>query len=307
MSWCDIISIGCGYMTKEEINKIIFSLETDEDIIEFVNKRIAELENNSVETTVGQNYTTTFKEYISEKTHYKAGEKLKDAECPDLVYDDIIPYVNLIKAIKRNSWYSELTLFSTIFFEIYNYLPSDDIGLGRAFTYYGNKGKRVSIKQIRDNACAFCSEKSGLAHNMFKFLGIDSEVVCGYRDLERHAYNIIYPNGYDNEPMVIYDPSFFVNFIKGGNKLSFGYFNALRREDYEKLMSGIPVKIDLSKTEKNYRQLYSFGDEYVFEGDTASYIAGLDRKKELPEDNITDDLYYSTHLENGVETVSHKL
>lgn len=89
-------------MTKEEINKIIFSLKTDKDIVEFVNKRIAELENNSVETTVGQNYTTTFKEYISEKTHYKAGEKLEDAECPDLVYDDIVPYVNLIKAIKQN-------------------------------------------------------------------------------------------------------------------------------------------------------------------------------------------------------------
>ena len=294
-------------MTKEEINKIIFSLKTDKDIVEFVNKRIAELENNSVETTVGQNYTTTFKEYISEKTHYKAGEKLEDAECPDLVYDDIVPYVNLIKAIKQNSWYNELTLVSTIFFEVYNYLPSDDIGLGRAFTYLGNKGKRISIKQIRDNACAFCSEKSGMAHNMFKFLEIDSEVVCGYRDSERHAYNIIYPNGYDNEPMVIYDPSFFVNFIKDGNKLSFGYFKALRREEYEKLMSGIPVKIDLSKTEKNYRQLYSLGNEYIFEGDTPTYIAGLDRKKELPGDNITDDLYYSTHLENGVETVSHKL
>ena len=290
-------------MTKEEINNAIFSLQTDEDIIDFANKRIAELENSSVETTVGQNYTTTFKEYISEKTHYKAGEKLKDAECPDLVYDDITPYINLIKAIKQNSWYNELTLFSTVFFEVYNYLPSDDIGLGRAFTYLGNKGKRVSIKQIRDNACAFCSEKSGMAHNMFKFLGIDSEVVCGYRDSERHAY----PNGYGNEPMVIYDPSFFVNFIKDEQKLSFGYFKALRREDYEKLMSGSPVKIDLSKTEKNYRQLYSLGDEYVFEGDTPSYIAGLDRKKELPGDNITDDLYYSTHLENGVESVSHKL
>ena len=299
--------MGCDYMTKEEINKIIFSLKTDKDIVEFVNKRIAELENNSVETTVGQNYTTAFKEYISEKTHYKAGEKLEDAECPDLVYDDIVPYFNLIKAIKQNSWYNELTLFSTIFFEVYKYLPSDDIGLGRAFTYLGNKGKRISIKQIRDNACAFCSEKSGMAHNMFKFLGIDSEVVCGYRDSEKHAYNIIYPNGYDNEPMVIYDPSFFVNFIKDGNKLSFGYFKALRREDYEKLMSGIPVKIDLSKTEKNYRQLYRFGNEYIFEGDTPTYIAGLDRKKELPGDNITDDLYYSTHLENGVETISHKL
>ena len=294
-------------MTKEEINKTILSLQTDEEIIDFVKKRIQELEGKSIETTVGQNYTTTFKEYISEKTHYKAAEKLHDAECPDLVYDDITPYINLIKAIKQNSWYNELTLFSTVFFEVYNYLPNDDIGLGRAFTYLGNKGKRISIKQIRDNACAFCSEKSGMAHNMFKFLGIDSEVVCGYRDSERHAYNIVYPNGYGNEPMVIYDPSHFVNFVMNDKKLSFGYFKALRREDYEKLMSGIPVKIDLSKTETNYRQLYSLGDEYVFEGDTPSYIAGLDRKKELPGDNITDDLYYSTHLENGVESVSHKI
>ena len=294
-------------MTKEEINKTIISLQTDEEIIDFVKKRIQELEEKSIETTVGQNYTTTFKEYISEKTHYKAGEKLHDAECPDLVYDDITPYVNLIKAIKHNNWYNILTLLSTVFFEVYDYLPSRDIGYERAFTYLRNKGKRVSIKQISDNSCAFCSEKAGMAHNMFKFLGIDSEVVCGYRDSERHAYNIVYPNGYGNEPMVIYDPSFFVNFVMNDKKISFGYFKALRREDYEKLMSGIPIKIDLSKTEKIYRQLYSLGDEYIFEGDTPSYIAGLDKKKELPGDNITDDLYYSTHLENGVESVSHKI
>ena len=272
-------------MKKEEIKKIIFSLKTDEDIIEFVNKRLAELENNSVETTVGQNYTTTFKEYISEKTHYKAADKFKDAECPDLVYDDITPYVNLIKAVKQAGGYSELTLFSTIFYEVHDYLPSDDI-LGRAFTYMANKGKRISIKQFKDNDCAFCSEKSGMAHNMFKFLGIDSEVVSGYRDSEKHAYNIIYPNGYNNEPMVIYDPSFFVNFIKDKNKFSCGYFKALKREDYEKLMSGIPVKIDLSKTEKTYRQLYNFNDEYVFEGDTPSYIAGLEEL--LGKENIVE-------------------
>ena len=42
--------------------------------------------------------------------------------------------------------------------------------------------------------------------------------------------------------------------------------------------------------------------KFLFTGD-----AGLDKKKELPGENITDDLYYSTHLENGVESVSHKL
>ena len=75
-------------MTKEEIQKNIYSLKNDNEIIDFVKRRIQELEDNSIESTVGQNYTKTFKEYISEKTHYKAGDKFADNECPDLVYDD---------------------------------------------------------------------------------------------------------------------------------------------------------------------------------------------------------------------------
>ena len=201
-------------MTKQEIQKSIYELDTEDKIKEFVEKRIDELENDSIESKVGQGYTNTFKEYISEKTHYKAGASFDDAECPDLVYDDTKPYVELIKAIREGAWYNELTLFSTMFFTIYNYLPSDDIGLGRALSYMGNKNKRISIKTIRENGCAFCSEKAGMAHNMFKFLGIDSEVACGYRNDELHAFNMVYPNGYENEPMIIFDPSFFVSFIK---------------------------------------------------------------------------------------------
>lgn len=170
-----------------------------------------------------------------------------------------------------------------------------------------NKGKRISIKEIRENECAFCSEKSGSAHNMFKFLGIDSEVAIGYRDAERHAYNIIYPNGYNNEPMVIYDSSHFVNFVKGEQKLSFGYFKALKKDEYDKLMSGYPIKINLSKTEKNYRQLYRISDEYVFDSYTPVYSIGLDRSNDMKDVSIEDDLYYSTHLENGVESVLPKL
>lgn len=87
---------------KEEINKAICSM-TDDQIEDFVKKRIQELEEESVETTVGQGYTTVFREYISEKTHYRA--KINDIEYPDLVYDDITPYISLVKAIKRGGWY----------------------------------------------------------------------------------------------------------------------------------------------------------------------------------------------------------
>ena len=271
-------------MEKTDIQKRIYELQNDDEIIGFVKSRIAELERDSVESTVGQGYTDLFQEYISEKTHYKAGASFRDTECPDLVYDDITPYVSLIKEIRKGTWYNELSLFTTIFFVVFNYLPNDDVGFGRAMTYIAHKNKRISIKTIRENCCAFCSEKSGLAHNMFKFLGIDSEVACGYRNSDAHAFNMVYPNGYGNEPMVIYDPSFFVDFVKEGEKISFGYFKALGRVDYEKLINGTPIKVDLTKTEMNYRKLYGWNgslDKAIFEGEEPTYsIGGISSKRE---------------------------
>lgn len=54
-------------MTKAEINKKIFELQNDEEIINFVKERLNELETNSAEKTVGQNYTDSFQDYISKK------------------------------------------------------------------------------------------------------------------------------------------------------------------------------------------------------------------------------------------------
>ena len=51
-------------MTKDEIQKNIYGLSTDEEIVEFVKFRLKELEDGSMETTVGQNYTDTFRENI---------------------------------------------------------------------------------------------------------------------------------------------------------------------------------------------------------------------------------------------------
>lgn len=58
-------------MTKNEINNRIMTLSTYKDIEEFVNERLNELEENSEEKTVGQNYTDSFRDYISCKVHYK--------------------------------------------------------------------------------------------------------------------------------------------------------------------------------------------------------------------------------------------
>ncbi len=261
-------------MTMDEIRNKIINLKSDEEIQSFVKDRIAELENNSVEVTVGQGYTDSFSEYISDKVHYKPAAKIDEKECPDLVYDDLTPYYDLVKELKDGN-YSVLTLFTTIFSLVRDYLPFDDIGLGRAMTYFNSEGNRVSIKSVRDNECAFCSEKAGMAHNLFKFLGVDSEVICGARDKELHAYNMIYPNGYGNEPMILYDPSDFVSFIKDDKKISFGYFKAFKKEDYESFKQGIPTELDLSKTEKNYRRLYGSAlDGYEFKDERHIYVYG---------------------------------
>lgn len=261
-------------MEKDEIRQTILKLHNNEEIEQFIKQRIEELEELSAETTVGQNHTDSFREYISKKTHYKAAMNFGNTECPDLIYDDITPYRMLVEMI-NNKWYDEMTLFTDIFFVIDRYLPSNyDDGV-RQCTYWNNVGNQLSIQTIRENKCAFCSEKAGMAHNLFKFLGIDSEVICGFRNNEPHAYNFVYPNGYGNEPMVLYDPSFFVNFTNQNETNSFGFFKIFRKEEYGLLKEGMPINVDLNKTEEKYRRKYSISNDYVFEPIESTYIFGL--------------------------------
>lgn len=267
-------------MTKDEIRNKIISLKTEEDIKDFVESRIATLENNSVEATVGQNYTDSFSEYISEKVHFKPGEKIDNRDCPDLVYDDLTPYYNLVCELNKLGNYNELILFSIVTALIYKYLPSNNDVMDRAAFYYFFEGKRRSIKDVRNNKCAFCSEKAGMAHNLFKFLGIDSEVICGAKNKEPHAFNMIYPMGYGTEPMILYDPSYFITFIKGDEKVYLGYFKAFKKEDYEAFKQGIPMPLDLNKTELNYRRIYGdILDGYELKDETDIYVYGLDASR----------------------------
>lgn len=270
-------------MTKEEINKKVFELNNDEEILNFINARISELESVSEEVTVGQNYCNSFRNYISKKTHFKAAYNFGEKECPDLVYDDIRPYFDLIKSIKESNWYNLQTLLTTIFFTIRNYLPPSIDIEERMMLYYSKIGGALSIGDIKEKNVGFCSEISGLSHNMFKFLGIDSECVFGLKDKEPHAYNIIYPRGYDNEPMVLYDPTKFISFEKEGDKISFGFFKPLNKLDYDEFLSGKPLRIDLGETEENYRKIGALSgciDGYSLIDESVTYTYGNSDSKE---------------------------
>ena len=55
-----------------------------------------------------------------------------------------------------------------------------------------NTGREsLSIKEFHKNKYAFCSENTGLAHNIFKILGIDSQFVIG-KEMMKIMHLILY-------------------------------------------------------------------------------------------------------------------
>jgi len=269
-------------MTRKEINNKIIELNTDEEILQFVLFRLNELEKESEEKTVGQNYGNSFRDYISSKVHFKPAESIDEKECPDLVYDDIKPYIDLIKEIKSDKGYNLQTLLTMVFFLLHEYLPNNRDLWDRFQLYKSNTSGKISIAEVKDKKAGYCSEISGLSQNFFKFLGIDSEFSSGTKNGENHAYNILYPMGYDNEPMILYDPSDFINFVNGDIKKSFAFYKTLKREDYDEFISGKPIKIDLSETEEDYRRIYGksgYLDGYNLVPEDITYTYGQENQK----------------------------
>ena len=282
-------------MTKEEIKKKILELKTDEEIMSFINFRIAELESIAQEKIVGQDYTITFDDYISSKVKFKPVASSKNKECPNLIYDDILPYFELIKELANNqSYLNELYLFTPLMFEIFNYMSSkenkdniDDTLIERHLLYFNamNTGREnISIKEFHKNKYAFCSENTGLAHNVFKILGIDSQFVIGKRNNENHAFNIVFPKGYGNSPAVLFDSSYTIDFINDrGSKYSFGYFKVLTQEEYNNMLSGNSTPINLDGSVNNLIRYYPMLSGCNASFENASYSIGLG--EQLREEN----------------------
>ncbi len=282
-------------MTKEEIKKRILELKTDEEIMSFINFRIAELESIAQEKIVGQDYTIIFDDYISSKVKFKPVASLKKKECPNLIYDDILPYFELIKELaKEKTYLNELFLFPLLMFEIFNYMSSkenkDNIGdtlIERQLLYFNamnTEKENVSIKEFHKNKYAFCYENTGLAHNVFKILGIDSQFVIGKRNNENHAFNIIFPNGYGNSPAVLFDASYTIDFINNREtKYSFGYFKALTQEEYNNMLFGNSTPINLDGSVNNLIRYYPILSDCNASFENASYSIGLG--EQLKEEN----------------------
>lgn len=274
-------------MLDKEIKKRIDDCNNDKEIEKFINERIEELSNSTNEITVGQNYTDSFNEFISDKVHYKPAAKILGKECPDLVYDDMQPYIDIIKQIKEQRVINGPVLTTLIFYSILEYLPTSGDVSDRFDTYLSHlKQGEISIKDIKERKCAFCSENSGLSHNMFKLLGIDSSLIVGRRDNEPHAYNFLYPNGYGNQPTILFDPSHHIDFTKEEKKFSFGFYKVLSEEECNKMESREEVKLNLNSTEEKIRMVYRLGDEYQMVQSNPVYKIGLKKIEKITPEQI---------------------
>lgn len=94
-------------MTKQEIKQRLYECKNDDEIQKLIQERMEELKIVN-DIIVGQWYTDSFNEFISDKVHYKASSNVGNTDVPDLVYDDIELYISLLKNIKeRTSDYLE--------------------------------------------------------------------------------------------------------------------------------------------------------------------------------------------------------
>ena len=255
-------------MSKEEIKEQILNFKSNQEILEFIKVRITELEQNITFKKIGFRYKNIHNDYISSEIEYIVGHSYFGDDFPSLVFDDITPYFELIKELSESKeYFNELYLFTPLMFEIFNYLSSserkknvEDTARKRDKLYLDtlhNKERAISIRRFHNEKLGLCGENAGIAHNIFKILGIDSQLVIGKRNDEEHAFNIVFPKGYGNHPAVLFDPSHMINFTNElGNNYSLGYFKVLTSEEYNNMLLGNIILINLEGSVNNLIKYY---------------------------------------------------
>ena len=301
-------------MTFEEIKEIIRNLKTDEQIKEFVNLRIEELEKTSVETTAGVEYTDTFDDYIGSKVHYKNLPRIGEAKLvlPELVYDDYEPYYEIIRALSKSSGeYNEYTIYPSIAIVLEKYFCGEqdekspmDRAIERAEVYVealNNGESEISIKRFKKTNHMVWGEIAGLIQNIYKILGIPSQLVIGKINGELHAFNIIFRYGYNRFPAALVDYTDpIVLFIPElGIKSSYPLICGFDEETYSKLLKGEGVEFNPEDLVEMYKKvqllensilvsgklIYSIGnDSYV----NNQEINNSNKKKELKDEDKKD-------------------
>ena len=124
------------------------------------------------------------------------------------------------------------------------------------------------------------------------FLGKESfDNFLRFIDYNYHAFNIIFPKGYGNSPAVLFDSSYSIVFTNSlGNRYSFGYFKVLTQEEYNNMLSGNVVPINLEGSATNLIRYYPMLSSCTPNYENASYSIGINEKSKTEIGNKTPNI-----------------
>ena len=103
--------------------------------------------------------------------------------------------------------------------------------------------------------------------------------------------HIIFPKGYGNSPAVLFDSSYSIVFTNSlGNRYSFGYFKVLTQEEYNNMLSGNVVPINLEGSATNLIRYYPMLSSCTPNYENASYSIGINEKSKTEIGNKTPNI-----------------
>ena len=189
-----------------EFINIIKSFQSEDELLDFVNKRYQFLEENNKKRTISMNNNGRMIGTINEGYITSDSSIISSYLVDPFCLDDVNLYTEFVKRIKEK----DLSSFENVFYEMQTY-TKDIFGLKgnqdiREKIYLKERKGNVSIKDFYNNNSALCSERSATIQNLASFCGINSYLVFGKiidNDGEtKHAYNIF--KAKDNT-LVLYD------------------------------------------------------------------------------------------------------
>jgi len=287
-------------MKFSEFKQKFKTLLTEEERKQFIQNRILELSNNTkAPEKIGMGINGAYSDFIipevaicSNETKFFSGMKLDDFE----VYENLMSFIN---NNVDSYMYGEPITIDVIQRFIWQYFGYKSDKLGRIDVYSNDPTVNTSIKELKGKNIAACSERSAMAHNLLKFLGMDSELIFGkLNQTEAHAYIILKS---ENGKRILYDPMNPVEY-KTNDGISFCPGVCLvSEEEYNQIKNGGTLSFDYSLVKKLYvgngetiekQRVYSC-DEHLYKKSVSAEKEDLIRAREqyIQMMSETSDIY----------------
>ncbi len=246
-------------MTFNEFKEEYKKLQTPEERDTFIKNRIEALMDNSKVKRIGLNLCGSYNGFISPDMGVcsNASGYFEDMHMDDMnVYRDFMNFID--NDIDKYMYGEPMAIYSIQHF-IWDYFGLNAGGIVDRFNIYcGNEP--VSIKELKGNDVAACSERSAMVQNLLKFLGFDSEIAFGkLNNHELHAYVIFRPENDNNR--ILYDPMNPVKYEADGKNYYCPGISMMSEEQYTQLKNGEPYTFDYNLVKKIYTRTYPCSEE----------------------------------------------